>query len=97
MCPGSKEDHEVTKKVGEYPIRSEFMQADKNGSVNGQLLRRRQVEQLVQLSRSSIYAAVKAGTFPRPVRIGERAVAWLAVDIEEWIATRPASSCGGSD
>jgi len=37
------------------------------------LIRRRQVEQLVQLSRSTIYAAVKAGTFAPPVRIGARA------------------------
>ena len=53
------------------------------------LLRRRQVEQLVQLSRSTIYAAVKAGTFPAPVRIGARAVAWRRTALEVWLEARP--------
>lgn len=56
------------------------------------LARRRQVEQLVQLSRSTIYAAVKAGTFPAPVRIGARAVAWRVADVEQWLEARPLAS-----
>lgn len=56
------------------------------------LARRRQVEQLVQLSRSTIYAAVKAGTFPAPVRIGARAVAWRLSEIEQWLEARPLAS-----
>jgi len=56
------------------------------------LLRRRQVEQLVRLSRSSIYAAVAAGTFPAPVRIGSRAVAWRLAEVLSWVAARP-SAC----
>jgi prophage regulatory protein len=56
------------------------------------LIRRRQVEQLVQLSRSTIYAAVKAGTFPAPVRIGARAVAWRLTSVESWLEARPLAS-----
>lgn len=56
------------------------------------LLRRRQVEQLVQLSRSTIYAAVKAGTFPAPVRIGAGAVAWRRTALEVWLEARPLST-----
>jgi prophage regulatory protein len=56
------------------------------------LARRRQVEQLVQLSRSTIYAAVRAGTFPAPVRIGARAVAWRIAEIEQWLEARPLAS-----
>ena len=56
------------------------------------LARRRQVEELVQLSRSTIYAAVKAGTFPPPVRIGVRAVAWRVSEIEQWLEARPLAS-----
>ncbi len=59
------------------------------------LVRRRQVEQLIQLSRSTIYAAVKAGTFPAPIRIGARAVAWKLSDVEAWIAARPLSQLTG--
>lgn len=56
------------------------------------LARRRQVEQLVQLSRSTIYAGVKTGTFPAPIRIGARAVAWRLSDVEAWLEARPLAS-----
>jgi prophage regulatory protein len=55
------------------------------------LAKRKHVEQLVQLSRSSIYAAIKEGTFPPPVRIGARAVAWRLGDIQQWLEDRPVS------
>lgn len=40
------------------------------------------------LSRSSIYAAVKSGTFPAPILIGKRAVAWRAEDLASWRNSR---------
>lgn len=49
------------------------------------LRRRPWVQDATGLSRSSIYAGMKDGTFPRPVRVGKRAVAWLESDIERWI------------
>ncbi len=52
------------------------------------LLRRKQVEQITGLSRSSIYAMIAEGRFPKQHRIGQRAVAWLESDINDWIATR---------
>ena len=36
------------------------------------------------LGRSSIYAAIKSGVFPAPLRIGKRAVAWRSEDLESW-------------
>jgi len=33
------------------------------------------------LSRSSIYQYAEEGLFPRPVKIGERAVAWISSEI----------------
>lgn len=44
------------------------------------------------LGRSSIYAAIKAGSFPRPVRIGRRAVAWRAEEIAQWRDALPRAS-----
>jgi len=41
------------------------------------------------MSRSAIYRDMSAGTFPKPKRIGKRAVAWPASSIEAWIAERP--------
>lgn len=50
--------------------------------VTGAILRRKQVEQLVGLSRSTIYQRMKDGTFPRAVQLGGRMVGWRASDIE---------------
>jgi prophage regulatory protein len=52
------------------------------------LLRRREVEAATRLSRSTIYLLMSRGQFPRPIRIGERAVAWRADAIAAWIETR---------
>ena len=45
--------------------------------------------------RSSIFADIKKGTFPAPVRIGLRATAWRVSDLEAWangLTTTNASS-----
>ena len=52
------------------------------------LLRRPEVEARTGLSRSTIYSMMAKGAFPRPRRIGVRAVAWDEADIENWLATR---------
>lgn len=49
------------------------------------LLRRKQVEEKTGLSCSSIYQAMQEGTFPKPISIGPRAVAWIENEIESWI------------
>ena len=59
------------------------------------LIKRPEVERITRLSRSAIYAAMDAGEFPRPVRIGRRAVAWRLADIEAWLASRPTALPGG--
>lgn len=52
-------------------------------------LRRRAVEELTGLSRSSIYDLMAKGAFPRPVRLTQKAVAWPESAIAEWLAQRP--------
>ncbi len=39
-------------------------------------------------SRSFIYAEIKNGSFPKPLKIGKRAVAWTAASIDAWIDTK---------
>jgi prophage regulatory protein len=56
------------------------------------ILRRRQVEALTGLKRSTIYEHMSAGTFPKPIRLGLRSVGWLAHEVEGWIAARIADS-----
>jgi prophage regulatory protein len=64
-------------------------QASSNG-----LFRLPRVMAKVGMSRSWIYAGGKAGTFPKPVHIGPKAVGWLAEEIEQYIEDRAASRSG---
>lgn len=52
------------------------------------MLRRNEVEAITGRSRSAIYEGIATGTFPRPVKIGARAVAWPESVIRKWIAER---------
>ncbi|WP_175771596.1 helix-turn-helix transcriptional regulator [Burkholderia ambifaria] len=42
----------------------------------------------VGLSKSEIYRRIQAGTFPKPIPLGARAVGWLESDINTWIDTQ---------
>jgi len=52
------------------------------------VLRRRAVEVKTGFSTSSIYELMSVGSFPRPIRLGARAVGWLEDEIDEWIDGR---------
>jgi prophage regulatory protein len=68
------------------------MEATVNETQGVRILRRRQVEALIGLRRSAIYAAVRAGAFPRPIHLGLRSVGWLEHEVNGWIAERVAKS-----
>jgi prophage regulatory protein len=53
------------------------------------LLRLSDLTQMVRLSRSEIYRRMEAGRFPRPVQVGEAAVAWRQSEIVRWITELP--------
>ena len=53
------------------------------------LLRRREVEKITGMSRSSIYRLMQEGEFPKPVRVDPTAVRWKSSDIIAWIESRP--------
>ena len=53
------------------------------------ILRRKQLEARLGLSRSTIYAKVAAGELPPPIRLGTgRAVGWVEGEIDEWLAAQ---------
>lgn len=56
------------------------------------LLRRKQVEASTGLTRSTIYALMAEGKFPKPVPLVGRTVAWTSSSIDKWIAGRIAAS-----
>ena len=52
------------------------------------LLRRREVENIVGLGKTSLYKQIQAGVFPQPVQVGSRAVRWRESEIIQWLGTR---------
>jgi len=49
------------------------------------ILRRKQVEARTGLSRSTIYAFISEGMFPKPINLGNRAVGWIEAEIDAWL------------
>lgn len=44
------------------------------------------VPDVIPFSTATIYRLVKGGTFPKPYRLGDSAVAWRVGEVREWIA-----------
>ena len=42
-----------------------------------------------RISRATIYRAMRSGQFPLPLKVGVKAIRWRAVEIDEWLASRP--------
>lgn len=64
-----------------------------------EILRRKQLEQRLNIGCSAIYAKLKFNpkrpgdydpTFPKPIPLGERAVGWLAHEVDAWLDAQAA-------
>lgn len=51
-------------------------------------LRLPEVKAITGLSKSSLYALIKEKSFPAPIRLGVRAVAWIRSEVRQWAAER---------
>ena len=58
------------------------------------ILRRRDVEEQIGLGCSTLYSLMAEGKFPKPIKIGRRAVGWLESDIIDWIENLRGTSDG---
>jgi prophage regulatory protein len=47
-----------------------------------------EVKTVTGLSKSSLYALIRANSFPAPVQLGPRTVAWVRAEIKQWAAER---------
>jgi prophage regulatory protein len=57
-----------------------------------QLLRLPAVLQATGLARSTVYRMVAEHTFPAPVKLAKRAIAWHHDDVRQWTIARPSTS-----
>lgn len=60
--------------------------------IEQKLLRRRDVEQRLGVSRSFIFSALARGEFPKPIKLGPQAMRWRIEDIDNWVAEREAAT-----
>jgi prophage regulatory protein len=63
-------------------------------NLNHKFLRLPQVKQSTGLSKSTIYARIAEGTFPKQIPLGPRLVVWVESDIQNWIAEQILSARG---
>lgn len=55
---------------------------------SSRILRMPALTRHVGLSKATIYRLLRHRRFPKPIRLGERAVGWRLEDIDEWIDGR---------
>ncbi len=63
-------------------------------NLSQKFLRLPQVKQITGLSKSSIYARIAEGTFPKQIPLGARLVVWVESDIQKWIAEQVSAARG---
>lgn len=52
------------------------------------LIKLKEVIAKTSICRTSIYSKIAEGKFPKPVKLGARASAWLESEIDQWINDR---------
>ena len=78
-----------------------FNHAHRSANMANAILRLPAFSQKVGYQRSSIYDKLDPAsprydpTFPKPIRLGQRAIGFLESEAEEWIAARIAASRKG--
>ena len=68
---------------------------DTNTKAQTKIIRLPEVMGRTGMGRTSIYAWIAQGTFPRQISLGHRATGWLESEIDEWIDQRIQVSRGG--
>jgi prophage regulatory protein len=55
------------------------------------IIRRPRVEAMTGLARSTLYALIAAGAFPKPVPLWGTAVGWIEAEVQAWVDARIAA------
>ncbi|EBE6033171.1 AlpA family phage regulatory protein [Salmonella enterica subsp. enterica] len=64
------------------------MHAQSSSRPTQKLIRFPKVIEMTGRSRTRIYADIKSETFPKPIRIGPRSIAWVEQEIIDWLEER---------
>lgn len=55
---------------------------------SSRIMRRMEVQRQTQLSKATLYRMIASGAFPRPIKLGARAVGWRKEEIDDWLDSR---------
>jgi prophage regulatory protein len=73
--------------------KEDFMSRSEQGSPEEVIfLRLPEVKTATGLSKSSLYALIRANSFPAPVQLGPRTVAWVKAEVKQWADERVLAS-----
>jgi prophage regulatory protein len=61
------------------------MGRNNRGGYPMRFLKLKEVMAKTALSRSNIYRKMNDGCFPKSINLGDRAVAWLESEVDEWM------------
>lgn len=84
----SSSPHTITREL--YPQKSAGTRQNGISSNFDEVtfLRLPEVKQITGLSKSSLYALIQEKSFPSPVRLGARTVAWVRSEVRQWALER---------
>ena len=68
------------------------MSAIASPAAPSRFIRLRELLTRVPLSRTRIFELMAEGRFPRNIKLSERASAWDAAEVEDWLAERRAQT-----
>jgi len=75
------------------PQSAEIKETENNGGIDEVVfLRLPEVKGMTGLSKSSLYALIQERSFPKPVRLGARTVAWVRSEVRQWAFERISAS-----
>jgi prophage regulatory protein len=63
-------------------------------NLQNKLIRLPEVKATTGLSKSTIYARISEGTFPKQIPLGPRLVVWVESDIQNWITEQVSAARG---
>ena len=55
-----------------------------------QILKRKEVERITSLSRSTMYRMIQDNRFPAPIKLSYHASGWIESEVYEWISEQMA-------
>ena len=53
------------------------------------IYRKRELSEALQISDVTLWRWVRAGRFPKPIKLGPNTIGWLQADVASWLEKRP--------